>query len=267
MLQRHDPTTNPYQQEKVAPPQGGQTRDDLVLQYCDLVKYAALRLLSRLPNSVQFDDLFNAGVIGLMDAIEKFDHSLGIQFETYAKIRIKGAMLDEIRAMDWIPRSLRQKSNELEKTLMALEQKLGRSPLDEEMASELGLSIEEYYKLLCESKSISLVPEDIYELLRENNSGRCLTTESEDLFQQAYQQELRQHLSEAIATLPRKEQTVLSLYYHDELTMKEIGVIMGYTESRISQIHTKTVLKLRTRLLRKFKREDLPEHLQVADSC
>lgn len=266
MLQRHNFSTNPYQEQDIIPTKSSQEKEDLVLQYCDLVKYTALRLISRLPNSVQFDDLFNAGVIGLMDAIEKFDQSLGIQFETYAKIRIRGAMLDEIRAMDWIPRSLRQKSNELERTLAALEQKLGRPPGDEETASELGLSMDEYYKLLDESKSISLVPEDIYDIMKENNGCHGLTTESEDLFQQTYQQELRQHLSEAIATLPQKEQTVLSLYYCEELTMKEIGRVMGYTESRISQIHTKTVLKLRTRLLRKFKREDLPEHLQVAES-
>lgn len=266
MLQRHHVTTNPYQQQEIVPAPNSQDKDELVLQHCDLVKYTALRLISRLPNSVQFDDLFNAGVIGLMDAIEKFDHSLGIQFETYAKIRIRGAMLDEIRAMDWIPRSLRQKSNELERTLLVLEQKLGRPPADEETADELGISIEDYYKLLDESKSISLVPEDIYDVLKENNSCQYLSTESEDLFQQTYQQELRQHLSDAITTLPHKEQMVLSLYYCDELTMKEIGVVMGYTESRISQIHTKTVMKLRTRLLRKFKRDDLPDHLQVAES-
>lgn len=267
MLQKQDINGNPYQQQNVILTEASRDKEDLVLQHWDLVKYTALRVISRLPNSVQFDDLFNAGVIGLMDAIDRFDRSLGIQFETYAKIRIRGAILDEIRAMDWIPRSLRQKSNELEKTLVALEQKLGRPPGDEELAAELGISMEEYYKLLDESKSISLLPEDVYEILKENNCCHCLSTESEDLFQQTYQQELRQHLGEAIAALPRKEQTVLSLYYYEELTMKEIGAIMGYTESRISQIHTKTVLKLRTRLLRKFKRDDLPEHLQVAESC
>lgn len=267
MLQKSHYSYNAYSNHKPGNELSGEEKEQLILQYCDLVKYAALRLRSRLPSSVQFDDLFNAGVIGLMDALDKFDVSLGIQFQTYAKIRIKGAMLDEIRAMDWIPRSLRQKSNELQKTYAVLEQKLGRDPTDEEVAAELNLSLDDYYKLLEESRVVSLLPEDIGNLVQDDHVDHALATESAELFQKAYHQELKTHLTEAIASLPKKEQLVLALYYYEELTMKEIGQILDYTESRICQIHTKAVLKLRTKLARKLKREDLPDDLKVASSA
>ncbi|MFA6107049.1 MAG: FliA/WhiG family RNA polymerase sigma factor [Patescibacteria group bacterium] len=240
------------------PEEVAEAKDSLILRYCDMVKYIALRLVSRLPDCVQVDDLFNAGIIGLIDAIDKFDVSQDVQFETYARIRIRGAMLDEIRSMDWIPRSLRRKSNELEKACVALEQKLGTHPSDEQVVSELGISIEEYYKLLDEIKGISLMPEDIHEVINENKDMCHLGTESDELFEQTYRQEIKARLTEAIGALPEKEQLVLTLYYYEELTMKEVGVVLGYTESRISQIHTKSILKLRTCLARKFKRDDLP---------
>jgi RNA polymerase sigma factor for flagellar operon FliA len=225
----------------------------------------ALRLVSRLPNNVQTDDLFNAGVIGLIDAIEKFDPTQGIQFETYAKIRIRGAMLDEIRSMDWVPRSLRQKGHSLEKACSGLEQRLGRNPSDEEIAEEMSLSMEDYYGLLDEVKGISVMPEDIQDAIQENRSLRLVAPESDEPFVHLHRSELKEHLGAAIKTLPEKEQLVLSLYYYEELTMKEIGAVMGYTESRISQIHTKAVLRLRTKLARKLKRDDLPEHISFGD--
>lgn len=233
------------------------------MQHCDLVKYMAYRLVSRLPDSVQADDLFNAGVIGLIDAVDKFDPEQGIQFETYAKIRVRGAMLDEIRAMDWVPRSLRQKSSEIEKTCLALEQRLGRDASDEEMAEGLGVSLEEYFRWLDEIKGISVVPEDIHDAILENKEPQALASESDELFQTIHRAELKTYLSEAIAALSDKEQLILSLYYFDELTMKEIGAVLGYTESRISQIHTKAILRLRGRLARRLKKDDLPEHLSA----
>ncbi len=236
-------------------------KEQLVLQHCNMVKFAALRLASRLPSHISADDLFNTGIIGLIDAIDKFDESQGIQFETYARIRVRGAMLDEIRAMDWIPRSLRQKSTEMEKKLSNLEQRLGRYPSDEEAAAELEISLDDYYKLLDEIKGIRLLPEEIGDVLAEGRGGNQLSTASDELFQKTYKQEIKKHLTEGIEALSKKEQLVLSLYYYEELTMKEIGVVLGYTESRISQIHTKAVLKLRTRLTRKLKREDLPDYV------
>jgi len=265
MLQTSSLPVNQYVMQKVNGQVSAQEKEQLILRYYDLVKYIALRLVSRLPNNVQVDDLFNAGIIGLIDAIDKFDVSQGIQFETYAKIRVRGAMLDEIRSMDWIPRSLRQKSNELERTCLALEQKLGSHPSDEVIAAELGISVKDYFRLLDEIKGISLMPEDIHDTLVENSGGSSLSSESEELFEKTYQQEIKVHLTDAIKTLAEKEQLVLSLYYYEELTMKEIGVVLGYTESRISQIHTKAILRLRTRLSRKLKKDDLPEFLKTGE--
>src|SRR5208337_4454096 len=185
-----------------------------------------------------------------------------IPFEYYAKIRIKGAMLDEIRSMDWVPRSLRQKSGLLEKACMNLEQRLGRDPTEEETASELNLAMEEFHKLLDEIKGISFLPENIHDFVRENRESLTFCSGSEELFDATYREEIRIHLAQAIAGLAEKEQLVLSLYYYEELTMKEIGAVLGYTESRISQLHTKAVLKLKTRLAKKLKADDLPGIVQ-----
>lgn len=266
MLQvNHSITRNPYLAQKADRRLLPQEKDQIILQHCPLVKFMALRLVSRLPNNVQTDDLFNAGIIGLIDAIEKYDPTQGIQFETYAKIRIRGAMLDEIRSMDWVPRSLRQKGHSLEKACSTLEQKLGRNPTDEEIAQELQISIDDYYVLLDEVKGISIMPEDIQDAIQENKSLRLTAPESDEPFLNMHRSELKDHLTAAIKTLPEKEQLVLSLYYYEELTMKEIGAVMGYTESRISQIHTKAVLRLRTKLSRKLKKDDLPEHINCSD--
>ncbi len=233
-------------------------RDAAVLEHSDLVKYIALRLISRLPDHIAVDDLMSAGILGLIDAIEKYDSSQGIPFEYYAKIRINGAMLDEIRSMDWVPRSLRQKSSTMEKACVNLEQRLGRDPTEEEIASELNVDMDEFHKLLDEIKGISFLPENIHDVICENRESHMLASGSDDLFDAAYRKEIRNHLAEAITGLSEKEQLVLSLYYYEEATMKEIGAALGYTESRISQIHTKAVLKLKTRLARKLKADDLP---------
>jgi RNA polymerase sigma factor for flagellar operon FliA len=171
-------------------------------------------------------------------------------------------MLDEIRSMDWVPRSLRQKSNALEKACATLEQKLGRDPTEEEIATELNMNMDEFHKLLDEIKGISFLPENIHDVVRENRESNILSSGSEDLFDAAYRDEIRNHLAEAITGLAEKEQMVLSLYYYEELTMKEIGATLGYTESRISQIHTKAMLKLKTRLSRRLKADDLPGFIQ-----
>jgi len=233
-------------------------KERLILQHRNLVKHMALRLISRLPDHVSIDDLYSAGIIGLIDAIDKYDASQGIPFEYYAKIRVRGAMLDEIRSMDWIPRSLRQKSSLLEKTCLTLEQRLGRYPSDEEIAEELEIGIDEYHQLLDETKGISLLPENVHDTICEAKEAAHLASQSDELFVHTYQREIQSMLAEVIAGLPHKEQVILSLYYHEELTMKEIGAVMGFTESRISQIHTKAILKLRTRLAKRLGRDDLP---------
>jgi RNA polymerase sigma factor for flagellar operon FliA len=258
MEQTYAVRKNPYCSNGIEPCAIQSEKDRAVLEHSDLVKYIALRLISRLPDHISVEDLISAGVLGLIDAIEKYDAGQGIPFEYYAKIRIKGAMLDEIRSMDWVPRSLRQKSTNMEKACVSLEQRLGRDPTEEEIASELNVDLDEFHKLLDEIKGISFLPENIHDVIRENRESHLLCSGSEELFDAAYRKEIRTHLAEAITGLSEKEQLVLSLYYYEELTMKEIGAALGYTESRISQIHTKAVLKLKTKLGRKLKAEDLP---------
>lgn len=253
---------NPYGTQAAEPFAGQNERDKAVMEHGDLVKYIAFRLISRLPDHIAVEDLISAGVLGLIDAIEKYDSAQGIPFEYYAKIRIKGAMLDEIRSMDWIPRSLRQKSSIIEKACISLEQRLGREPTEEEIALEMKMEMDEFHKLMDEIKGISFLPENIHDIIHENRETNMLTSDSEELFNAAYREEIRRHLAEAIAALAKKEQIVLSLYYYEELTMKEIGATLGYTESRISQIHTKAMLKLRTKLSKKLKAEDLPEFVE-----
>lgn len=249
---------NPYCNKGIESNPVGSDRDRAVLEHSDLVKYIALRLIARLPDHIAVEDLISAGILGLIDAIEKYDSGQGIPFEYYAKIRIKGAMLDEIRSMDWVPRSLRQKSSIMEKACATLEQRLGRDPTEEEIASELNVDMAEFHKLLDEIKGISFLPENIHDVICENRESHMLASGSDDLFDAAYRKEIQGHLAEAITGLSEKEQLVLSLYYYEEATMKEIGAALGYTESRISQIHTKAVLKLKTKLARRLKADDLP---------
>ncbi|MHC1725545.1 MAG: FliA/WhiG family RNA polymerase sigma factor [Syntrophobacteraceae bacterium] len=258
MEQSYQIRKNPYFSQGVEGNAAQSDRERIVLEHSNLVKYIALRLVSRLPDHIAVEDLMSAGILGLIDAIEKYDSNQGIPFEYYAKIRIKGAMLDEIRSMDWVPRSLRQKSAILEKACVALEQRLGRDPTEEEIASDLGINSDELHKLLDEIKGISFLPENIHEVIRENRESHMLASGSDELFDTAYRKEIQQHLAEAIEGLSEKEQLVLSLYYYEELTMKEIGSVLGYTESRISQIHTKAVIKLKTKLAKRLKPDDLP---------
>jgi RNA polymerase sigma factor for flagellar operon FliA len=253
---------NPYGSQAADPFAVQTERDKAVMEHSDLVKYIAFRLISRLPDHIAVEDLISAGVLGLIDAIEKYDSAQGIPFEHYAKIRIKGAMLDEIRSMDWVPRSLRQKSSVIDKACISLEQRLGRDPTKEEIALELNLDMDEFHKLMDEIKGISFLPENVHDIIHENRESNMLSSDSEELFNSTYREEIRGHLAEAITGLAEKEQLVLSLYYYEEMTMKEIGATLGYTESRISQIHTKAMLKLRTRLTKKLKADDMPEFIQ-----
>jgi RNA polymerase sigma factor FliA len=225
-------------------------RDDLILTYTPLIKYIAIRLASRLPPHVSIEDLISCGIIGLIDAIDKFDAAKDVQFKTYAEFRIRGAMLDELRALDWVPRSIRRKVNVLEQTLAGIEKKLGRPATDEEAAEAMNLDLDSFFKLLDETKSVSFL--DI-ELLRENTGSQSETDEKvfvndEDPFAALSTSEVRSLLARAIGDLPEKEKLAVSLYYYEELTMKEIGQILGYTESRISQMHSKAMLRLRSKL-------------------
>lgn len=228
-------------------------RNALIEKYAPMIKHLALRIASRLPSHIELDDLINSGVIGLMDAIDKFDPAKGVRFETYAEFRIRGAILDELRAQDWVSRSVRQKANLLSKTYAELEQKLGRAATDEEVMRTLGLDQEGFYKLLHMVRSISVVNwEEITG--REKLDGERTESASdfwtgEDPVRDFAFSRVRRELEKAIEALPEMESVVIALYYYADLNMKEIGQVLDITESRISQIHTKAVLRLRGKLL------------------
>ena len=231
-------------------------RDRLIEKYAPMIKHLALRIAMRLPSHIELEDLINSGVIGLMDAIEKFDPEKGVRFETYAEFRIRGAILDELRAQDWVSRSVRQKANQLSRAYAELEQKLGRAATDEEVMAELGLEREAFYKLVDRVRSISLINWD--EITgREKLDGTTGEVPSDfwkgtDPFRDLNIRRVRQVLQNAIEVLPEKERIVVSLYYYADLNMKEIGEVLDITESRISQIHTKAVLRLRGKILSSF---------------
>ncbi len=235
-----------------AEPLSAEKRNELILTYTPLIKYIAARLASRLPAQVSLDDLISCGIIGLIDAINKFDVSKNVQFKTYAEFRVKGAMLDELRALDWVPRSVRRKTTDLERAYSDIEKQTGRPATDEEVAQTMGLALDDFYKLLDETKSVTFM--DI-EFLRQKTTEANDPTLSEtfamddrDPFTAINLSQIRELIANAISDLPEKEKMTVSLYYQDELTMKEIGEVLGYTESRISQMHSKAMLRLRTKL-------------------
>lgn len=225
-------------------------RDELIMRYVPLVKNIVLRMAAKLPiDHADKEDLINVGVIGLMSAIEKYDSTRNVQFDTFARFRIRGAVLDELRARDWVPRSTRSKESRLEEVFTELRQELGRSPDENELADHMGISLEEYYTLLDEVKSVSIISkEDLPPDYLENYKSDQTTEMADDdnPLQCLTNHELMMGLKNAIDAMPSKEKLVLSLYYYDELTMKEIGKVMDLTESRICQIHVQATLRLRS---------------------
>jgi len=235
-----------------AEPLSAEKRNELILTYTPLIKYIAARLAARLPAQVSLDDLISCGIIGLIDAINKFDVSKNVQFKTYAEFRVKGAMLDELRALDWVPRSIRRKTTDLEKAYADIEKQVGRPATDEEVARTMGLALDDFYKLLDETKSVTFM--DI-EFLRQKTTeandptlAETFAMDDRDPFTAINLSQIRELIANAISDLPDKEKMTVSLYYQDELTMKEIGDVLGYTESRISQMHSKAMFRLRAKL-------------------
>jgi len=236
-------------------------REAIILRYAPLVKYVAGRVAIGLPSNVEFDDLVSFGVFGLMDAIEKFDPSRGIKFETYAIARIRGAVLDGLRSNDWVPRSVRQKARELERTCAELENRLGRTATDQEISEAMQLSVHEFYQLLSEVSCTTLTSLDELWSINTNDddSIRVLdlvrNNESEDPLHHVEIEDIKTTLADAIDHLPERERMVIALYYYEGLTLKEIGEIMEISESRVSQIHTKAIVRLQGRLSRWRKSE------------
>ena len=217
-------------------------RDWLVVHYASLVKFVAGRLSAGLPRSVDTGDLVSAGVFGLMNAIDKYDPTLGAKFETYAIPRIRGAILDGLRALDWVPRSVRSRSRSVQDAIALLEHSLGRTPTDEEISAELKITVPELEKWLSDIAAGSVGPLDHVAM---DSSPADLQYQPGRAIEEG---ELREAMRSEISRLPEREQAILILYYEDGLTLSEIGEALGVTESRISQIHTKAVLQLRSKL-------------------
>jgi len=228
-------------------------RDSLVEQYAPLVKYVAGKVAANLPSSVEYDDLVGYGVFGLFDAIEKFNPEKHVKFKTYAVTRIRGAMYDHLREMDWVPRSVRQKAKDIEHAVMVLEARLGRPASDSEIAVSMGLCDEEFSKLMSKvSSTVIMSLNDIWNSGSDSDkvcigesieSPRGMNPDSS-----VEKEEIRRVIKQAINELPEKEKKVLVLYYYENLTLREIGKILDVTESRVSQLHTKAIIRLKGKL-------------------
>jgi RNA polymerase sigma factor for flagellar operon FliA len=228
-------------------------RDRLILTYAPLVKYVAGRLGSGLPAHVDEGDLVSYGLLGLISAIERYDPSRDIKFETYAIARIKGAIIDELRALDWVPRSVRSRAREIERAISELEAKTGIAPTDEQIAAKIGISVDELEESLADiSRSSIAALDELWSVSGDGDQISLMDTiedESGPKPEAALDQtEMREALADAIARLPEREKLVVTLYYYEELTLREIGEVLGVTESRVSQLHTKAILRLKARL-------------------
>ena len=225
-------------------------REQLLMEHLPTVRYLARRIHERLPQHVDLDDLVSAGVVGLIDAFSKFDHGKKVQFKSYAQFRIRGAILDSLRTLDWSPRELRRKGRAVEEAIRATTQRLGRAPSEQEIAHEMQLSLGDYQTLLGDLKGLEI---GSLHMERSEDSGDEELSyipgapEDDPLFR-CLKGEMKQRLVDAIDELPEKERMVLTLYYYEELTMKEIGLTLGVVESRVSQIHSSAVVRLRAAL-------------------
>ena len=230
-----------YASEKTISP------DQLVEKHASLVKRIACHLINRLPASVQLEDLIQAGMIGLLEASRNYDHTQGASFETYAGIRIRGSMLDEIRKNDWAPRSVHRKARMVAEAVREIENSEGRDARDTEIADTLDISLDEYYKILQDNsyhkvlsvEDMGVGEESLLENLSDNSPGILDGLQKEDM---------QMIISEAVASLPERERLVMALYYDEELNLREIGAVMGVSESRVSQIHSQAVIRLQARL-------------------
>ena len=228
-------------------------RDYFIKQYAPLVKYVAGKVAIGMPHNVEFDDLVGFGVFGLIDAIAKFDPTKHVKFKTYAVTRIRGSIFDELRSIDWVPRSVRQKTRELESTIQSLEARIGRAATDEEIAKAMHLRVEDFRNLLLKISGTSILSlNDVWysgdgdeKISIVDNIESPLSLNPDTIVER---DEIKRVIVEAIGDLPDKEKKVLVLYYYEDLTLKEIGKVLGVTESRISQLHTKAVMRLRAKL-------------------
>jgi RNA polymerase sigma factor for flagellar operon FliA len=257
------PTSGLAQYDYVAPAKGTlaakrhvpnarteQDRDRVLLEHLPMVRYLARRIHERLPQYVELEDLVSAGVIGLIDAYNKFDHTRKVQFKSYAQFRVRGAILDSLRILDWSPRELRRKGRAVQDAIRAVTQRLRRTPSEPEIAKEMGLGLNDYQVLLGDLKGLEIGSLNLEhaEDSGEDELAYIAGSPEEDPLFRCLQGEMRQRLIDAIEELPEKERMVLTLYYYEELTMREIGLTLGVVESRVSQIHSSAVVRLRVSL-------------------
>jgi RNA polymerase sigma factor for flagellar operon FliA len=223
-------------------------REALIVESLPLIRQIVHKMAMRLPSTLETRDLVNAGVLGLLDAIHKFQPERGVKFKTYAEVRIRGAILDSLRSLDWAPRSLRKKGKDLSRIHAALSQKLGRSATDEEVSEAMGESLEDYYALVEQLHGLTVGSLDLSADLDDKGEDRiCRYPDdgSNDPHIRFESKEITRILNDALDSLPERERLVMSLYYYEEFTMKEIGAVLGVNESRVSQIHTSATLRLR----------------------
>ena len=224
-------------------------KDQLVQRFAPLVKRIAYHLMARLPSSVQVDDLVQNGMIGLLEAIGRFESGMGAQFETYAAQRIRGAMLDGLRENDWLPRNLRRDFRRIEEAISKLEQANGRQPTENELAASLGMPLADYQKMLHDARGHQLISfEDLVEEGDDDYLERHLVDESGDPARLLEDESLHRMLVQGIEMLPEREKLMMALYYEQDLNLREIGEVMGVTESRVCQLHSQAVARLRARI-------------------
>ncbi|MDQ3093433.1 MAG: RNA polymerase sigma factor WhiG [Actinomycetota bacterium] len=235
--------------------QGDQrAREQLVVAYSPLVKYVAGRLASGLPAHVEEADLISYGLLGLMNAVERFELEREIKFETYAITRIRGAIIDELRSQDWVPRSVRSRARDIERANAKLENRLQRAPTDEEVAAALDISVEEFQESLLQISTSTIAALDELWTVSDSSGDQVSLLDTlhdpgaPDPSRAVDESELKDRVADAIARLPEREKLVVALYYYENLTLREIGEVLGVTESRVSQLHTKAVLRLRSRM-------------------
>ena len=226
-------------------------REALIVETLPLIKHIAYKVSTRLPSTVEMRDLVNAGVLGLLDAIGKFEPERGVKFKTYAEVRIRGAIIDSLRDLDWAPRSLRKKSKDLEKAYSTLGHKLGRPATDEEVCEAIGENLEDFHALVDQLHGLTIGSFESTTELDDWSEGQVNyypDDGSNDPYLRFENNEMTQILADAIDSLPERERMVLSFYYYEEFTMKEIGMLLGVNESRVSQIHTKAAVHLKAKL-------------------
>ena len=248
--------TSKLVKEDVSP--ANSSRDKIVVEYASLIKFIAQKIAARLPANIELDDLMSSGVIGLMDAMDKYDAARDNKFKTYAEFRIRGAILDELRAQDWVPRSVREKAKLLERCYQKIEQKSGTQATEDQVCEELGISKEEYYELLNQVRSVSLLSfDDVAHFSKADKKalhqgGEGSLGRGSNPLSEMNVLSIKRLIANAIRELPEKQRLVLSLYYYEDLNLKEIGRVLDVTESRVSQLHTQAILKLKSKLKNHF---------------